>query len=295
MIDKPLDKLSTDANPDGTGGKTLRELGLTLMYPCFGQEKRIFRLVEEWDAWGEDLKQHVKIILIDDHGTPSIESMLSGRTMDYDLSVYRIQDDVKHNIPGAMNLGVMAASTPWILTMDTDYSFPLNDMHRLLNFKPAQGEVYSFFLDRVTAGVHVARYKKVHTNTFLIHKDVFIDLNGFDEDFSGKWSNKLQPVLRELGVLPAVFPKGIQGYGYHDCSFIHKLTWAGYTYVKQRGYVATEWVDDVVENTIENTEANTRLGKGVYAAKRQGTLPHSTDMLRFKWKRVLHNRRMFSD
>ena len=278
------DMIRTDENHEGAGYETLREAGLTLMYPCFGQEKRISKLLQGWDAWSDDLKEHVQIILIDDHGTPSIEDMLSDKTADYNLSVYRIQDDVKYNMPGALNLGMMVASTPWILTMDTDYSFPLDVMQRLLDFKPAQGEVYSFFLDRVTDGVHVARDMKVHTNTFLLHRDMFIDLNGFDEDFSGKWSHELQPVLNELGRLPAGFSKATQGYGYHDCAFIYKLKSAGYMYVQQRGYIATEWVDD--KNT-GYTKAELRLGRGMYYAKLQGQLPFSTDMLRFKWRRVI--------
>lgn len=259
------DMLRLDENPEGTGDQTLRESGLTLMYPCFGQEKRISKLLKEWDAWSDDLKDNVQIILIDDHGTPSVEDMLSDKTMDCNLSVYRIQDDVKNNMPGAMNLGMMVASTPWILTMDTDYSFPLDVMQRLLNFKPDQKEVYSFYLDRVTAGVHVPRDTKVHTNTFLIHKDMFTYLNGFDEDFGGDPDR----------------------YGYHDCAFIYKLKEVGYTYVQQRGYIATEWVDDIVENTECNTAANRKQNARVWQAKKQGKIPYSTDMLRFKWKRVI--------
>ena len=133
-----------------SGDNTLRDLGLTLIYPCFGQEKRISRLLKVWDAWSDDVKQHVSIILVDDHGTPSIEDMLSGITLyDYNLSVYRILDDVKHNIPGAMNLGMMVASTPWILTMDTDYTFKPDVMQNLLDFKPHQQNVYAFFKHRL--------------------------------------------------------------------------------------------------------------------------------------------------
>ncbi len=282
-----------DQNPEGTGDKTLRELGLTLIYPCFGQEKRLSRLLKVWDAWSDCIKDSVQIILIDDHGTPSVEDMLLDKTMDCTLSVYRIQDDLKYNMPGALNLGTMVASTPWILTMDTDYSFQPDVMQRLLDFKPYQNEVYAFFLNRVTAGEPLINDTRVHTNTFLLHKDVFTDLNGFDEDFSGRWSNELQPVLRELGdsSLPSKFSKDIQGYGYHDNAFIQKLQDTGYTYVKQCGYIATEWKDETVDENIEYTAVNRRLCKGIYNAKRQGKLPYSTDMLRFKWKRVRHQRR----
>lgn len=261
----------TEQNPEGTGNKTLRELGLTLMYPCFGQEKRISKLLKVWDVWSDDVKQHVSIILIDDHGTPSVEDMVSGRPVDYNLSVYRILDDVKHNMPGAMNLGMMTSSTPWILTMDTDYTFQPDIMQRLLDFKPHQNEVYTFFQQRDPADEAVNRLDRTHTNTFLIHKDTFTGLNGFDEDFSGTVGAE------------------IQQYGFHDNAFVYKLQRVGYMYVQQRGYMATEWKDVPIVPSIENTPTNTRLGKGIYHAKRDGKLPFSTDMLRFKWTRVIHN------
>ena len=129
-------------NPAGGGDKTLRELGLTLMHPFYGEEERLPKMFEIWDAWSDDVKQHVSVILIDDHGTPSIEDLLPDRTVDYNLSVYRIQDDLQYNTPGALNLGMMVASTPWILTMDSDCAFEPDVMQRLLDFKPERGNVY---------------------------------------------------------------------------------------------------------------------------------------------------------
>jgi len=269
------------------GNESLRELGLTLMYPCFGQEKRIFKLLKVWDEWSDDVKDHVQINLIDDHGTPSVEEMLSNKTMDYNISVYRIQDDLKYNIAGALNLGMMLADTPWILTMDTDYSFQPDVMQSLLDFRPNRYEVYGFFLDRAIP--HELPERNVHTTTFLLHKDTFIDLNGFDEDFSGTWSHELQPKLREMGTQDRKFPKDVFGYGYFDNAFVWSLKCAGYTYVKQRGYLATEWMEDAVGENVEYVATNRKLCRSIWSAKKAGKLPWSTDMLRFKWKRVIHN------
>ena len=268
---------------------TLRESGLTLMYPCFGQEKRISKLLKVWDEWSDDVKDHVQINLIDDHGTPSIEEMLSNRTMDYNISVYRIKDDLPYNIAGALNLGMMLAATPWILTMDTDYSFQPDVMQRLLDFKPNKKEVYGFFLDRAIP--HELPERNVHTTTFLLHKDTFIDLNGFDEDLTGKWSNELQPKLRGLGLLDPKFPKDIQGYGYEDNLFLHKLKEAGYEYVLPQEYVATEWLDDAADEHKEYADINRKLCRCIFNAKKRGEIPFSKNMLRFKWKRVIHNLR----
>ncbi len=264
-----MTEVRTDENPDGTGDKTLRELGLTLMHPCFGQEKRISKLLEVWDAWSDDVKQHVNIVLVDDHGTPSVQSMLSGRTMDYNLSVYRILDDIKHNIPGAINLGMMVAYTPWILTMDTDYTFKPDVMQNLLDFKPHQQAIYAFFQQREPHDEAVNRLERTHTNTWLIHKETFTDLNGFDEDFS------------------VTVGAEVQQYGYHDLTFLHKFQREGYQYIQQRGYIATEWKDDL--SSVGNIPANTRISRIMWRAKTNDVMPTSTDMLRFKWKKETSN------
>lgn len=283
-----MTEIRTDENPDGTGDTALRDLGLTMMHPFFGEEQRLLKMLDIWDAWSDDVKDRVQLILIDDHGSPSVEEMIADRTIDYNLSVYRIHDSLTANMAGAVNLGMMLAATPWILTMDSDYSFLPEVMHRLLSFKPDQGDVYSFLLDppRMYKGVTSVP----HTNTFLLHKDAFIDINGFDEDFTGKWSRELQPVLRKIkGGLPAGFSEDVQGYGYQDNAFHHQLRGAGYVDVTQHGYVATLMTDDVVGKGYNKT--NIRLNRGIFYAKREGEIPWSTDMLRFKWTRVIHNTR----
>jgi len=267
-------------NPEGGGTKTLRELGLTLMHPFFGEEKRLPKLFEAWDSWSDDVKDHVQILLIDDHGTPSIEDILPDRTVDYSLSVYRIQDDLQYNTPGALNLGMMVAATPWILTMDSDCTFEADVMQSLLDFKPEQEKVYSFFRNRITEDGHLASNKRVLPCTILLHKDAFIAVNGFDEDFTGTWSKELKE-----------YTGGFEGYGMFDNAFHGRLSATGYTLVQQHGYLATEWMEDVVGENVAYTYEDRALNKRVWRAKQRGDIPFSTDMLRFKWTRVRHNRR----
>ena len=130
---------------------------------------------------------------------------------------------------------------------------------------------------------------KVLTSSLLLHKDAFIDINGFDEDFSGTWSHELQPKLREMGTQDRKFPKDVFGYGYFDNAFVWSLKCAGYTYVKQRGYLATEWMEDAVGENVEYVATNRKLCRSIWSAKKAGKLPWSTDMLRFKWERVIHH------
>ena len=279
-----MSKPKTEHNPAGTGDKTLRELGLTLMHPFFGEEKRLLKLFEILDAWSDDLKDNVQIILIDDHGTPSVKDMISDKTMDYNLSVYRIQDDLKFNTPGALNLGMMLAATPWILTMDSDCTFEPDVMQKLLDFKPEQKNVYHFFRNRITDDPKKIGNVRVLPCTLLLHKDAFIEVNGFDEDYTGEWSTEL------MKHVPGYENSAdVEGYATFDNAFMSSVDVAGYGRIHQRGYIVDEWMPDKVGTKVLYSFRETLFNKRLFRAKLNGFLPFSTDMLRFKWKRVMHN------
>jgi len=291
-----------DSNPEGTGDNSLRDLGLTLMHPFFGEEKRLFKMLEIWADWSDDVKDNVQLLLIDDHGTPSIEEMLSGITLyDYNISVYRVQDDLEFNIPGALNLGMMLAATPWILTMDSDCAFEADVMQDLLDFKPYHKEFYGFFRKRITSASFKdgrgqdEMFAKVNTRvlpcTILLHKDAFININGFDEDFTGTWSKEFKKHVAGYSDKKTDPDDNFPGFGIFDNAFLHRLYGAGYKYVHQRGYIATEWMPDVVGKTATYTDTNRTLNKRIWRAKQKGDIPWSTDMLKFKWTRVIHNLR----
>ena len=277
-----------ELDPEGRGDKSLRELGLTLMHPFFGEEQRMLKMFDIWDDWSDDVKDEVQLILIDDHGTPSVEEMFSDRIVDYNLSVYRIQDDLKFNVPGALNLGMMMAATPWILTMDSDCAFKPDVMQRLLDFKPDRGEFYSFYRERITEGSFKGEEFldniKVLPCTILLHKDQFIAVNGFDEDFTGTWSTQYMDQLKYRSDL-----ERIEGFGYFDNAFVHRINGEGYRYIQQHGYLVTEWMPDLVgKNTVYGGRERT-FNRRVWRYKQLGHIPFSTDMLRFKWERVMHN------
>ena len=265
---------------EGTGPESLRDAGVTLVHTFFGEVKRLEQLRKTWASWPEVVKDNIKIIIVDDHGTPSIEELISleeARAANMNLSIYRIQDDLKNNAPGALNLGCMAAATPWILTMDSDNSFDADTIQRLLEFRPEHDRFYMFYRHRTTNVTGEPGANKVIPCTILLHKDLFLEANGFDEDLAGEWSVKYTH-------------GGLPGYALWDHALVARLIDEfRHTKVIQDGYVAMEWMSDVVGPHVESNYWDVRLNRSVWRKKQRGELPFSTDMLRFKWKRVLNN------
>jgi predicted glycosyltransferase involved in capsule biosynthesis len=135
---------------------------LTVLYTYFGQKEMIPRILDEKQLG-------VRVVIIDDC-SPIPLGKIRG------ADVYRIDDDIKWNQGGAKNLG-FHVSAGWVLYSDIDHLVSRRMQEKILKMDKEKGTVY--FLGRDTDN------KKV-LSVFLIHKDDFEKVGGFDEDFCGQ-------------------------------------------------------------------------------------------------------------
>ncbi len=255
---------------DGGGTVSLYEKGLTLIHPFFGEEQRFRLLVDNWIKYPQAIRDKLKLIIVDDHGTPSIESLLTTKMKDslkgINLSVYEIQDDLKHNTPGALNLGMMVADTEWILIMDSDCTFLPEAMHDVMEYKPMDDWLYKFDRLRITDNEHWAKNERFLPCTMLLRKQIFLEINGFDEDYTGARSG---------------------GYGFFDNDFDHKIQLSKYNSGRvQTNILATEWMSDVCGDFVPRTYEEDRINRRLYYEKIEGRIPYNNEMLRFAWRKV---------
>lgn len=131
----------------------------TVVYTYFGQKERIQGIVE----------QGLDTVIIDDC-SPEPLGPIEG------VRVYRILDDIKWNQPGARNLG-FHVSEGWIINADIDHLVIRSMISELMKVNLKRGNIY--FLGREDDDF-------IH-NFFLIHKDDFDMMGGWDEDFCGNY------------------------------------------------------------------------------------------------------------
>lgn len=261
------------------GDKTLYDLGLTLIHPFWGEVERFKKLFEHWKGYSSRVKDVLKIVVIDDCGDPPMHTLMTrNRTKytDFNLSIYRITDDLLRNTPGALNLGVMVAQTPWVLIMDSDCIFNNENMERLLELPVLHNWIYKFRRKRETEDAHLAKNNRYLPCTILMAKDAFLDVNGFDEDFTGEYTG---------------------GWAFFDTHFDHKLATRYETIDKQYrcgivgGVIATEYMKDYVEPPLPRTREEEIINRRLCRAKQNKRVPESKHMLRYSWQRTYHNRR----
>jgi hypothetical protein len=149
----------------GEVGRNVRPYKLTLVYTYFGHQERIEDILKEKHP-------DVRIVIVDDCSAEPLQP-LDG------IDVYRVLDNISWNMAGAKNLG-FHVSDGWIIYSDIDHLVTRENIEEILQLQKERGCIYFFGRVDVETGEEGTHYSE-----FLIHKEDFEKVGGFDEDFSG--------------------------------------------------------------------------------------------------------------
>jgi hypothetical protein len=152
---------------------------LTLAYSYYNNINAVEIHVDNWSRYPIKLMKKLHFILIDDCSDNKADLAIN---FPINLTLLRITDNIPWNQPGAKNLGFKFAKTDWVFTSDIDHILQPEMCEKLLELKKDKKTVYYF--SRLT---DKGESRNSHPNSFLIHKDIFWELGGYDEDFCGHY------------------------------------------------------------------------------------------------------------
>jgi hypothetical protein len=276
--------------------RTLEECGgVSLIHPYYKDTRRLELQFDVWKKWSYRVCANVAITLIDD-GSPmpltlTTEQKNILRDKDIHLSIFRILKDIRYNTPGALNLGVTVAPKAWVLFMDTDCFFESDMWDKILDTRHDDFVISKFDRKRygTTEPPSVLNNHRYLPCTMLMHKQVFWNVGGFDEDFNYNGTGG--------------------GYGLFDTFFdvcsSRKGHWSDWEYldeangIKNEGHhvdhniIAGEWMPSICGDTnaprgdggVLERRMN-KLGKVLYNSKRRGEVPRNHQILNFPWMKV---------
>lgn len=249
---------------DSGNGKSLYELGFTVVHPFFNEMERFNLQLSKWVQWSEKVKSTVHIVVVDDCSTPSLKSMLPMsmvKRLDLNLQIFRIVDDLKWNTPGALNLGITQAPTDWVFIMDSDCLLEPDMIEKLLNFRPNPDYLYTCLRDRITEDSAKKAIFRPPTCSLLFNKNQFNKVGGFDEDFTGTRSG---------------------GYGFFDWDFIVRFP-------EPRRVIKDIFISEYLEVVpsvqlrTNVSEDNLKINKRLFRAKQDKRIPTNKSILNFLW------------
>lgn len=164
----------------------MRALSLVMPYYCNpGMLAEQYRV---WAVYPQDVKQRLEVVLVDDGSPDELRAVHVPRPEGLPaLSIYRALEDKPWHQHGARNLGAYQARGPWLLLTDMDHVLPAASMRALLLL---QHKARIYTLARYDAPDElptIGRYgeHKPHPNTFVMTRDLFWHIGGYDEDYCG--------------------------------------------------------------------------------------------------------------
>lgn len=238
----------------------------------YGQPKMLARQLQEFRTYQSDIRDKLRLIIVDDHGDPAVTREVGElfNTL-VKTTVVRIDTNIPWNQPGARNLGMRLAETDWCLMLDPDMVVPADMLFRMMAAANSmqRGELVKFGLKHVNEPKRDVDMSS--PNTYLIHREDFWDVGGYDEAFAGHkgWSD-----VQLLDILNAC-------YRIHKRPDLHALF-----------YSTNQIADAAVTSLDRSTRHNRALRlKRVGQAKKAGgwakwARARTDAVLRFTWTPV---------
>ncbi len=170
-----------------------------IIMPYYENPKMLERQVENWNLYSGEVRDAVRIILIDD-GSQKYPALDIFKHCKLPKRLYRITEDIPWNQHGARNLGAHVACKReenfWLFMSDMDILLTAETAYDLFSRELDPKHYYTMeraFLPDLTR-------RKYHCNTFLVKHSMYWAVNGYDEDYCGTYGGD-GPFLRQLGNL----------------------------------------------------------------------------------------------
>lgn len=167
---------------------------LTLVLPFYLNSEMLSLQYRNWLSWPGKHRNRLKVIIVDD-GSPEGPAANVPRPYGLpDIQIYRVLEDRPWHQHAARNLGAHVAPDGWMLLTDMDHL--LSPDSAALLFKAMdkggldEGTVY--MLDRVEADTGLPTLgkddqPKPHPNSFVMTRDMYWRIGGYDEDYCGMY------------------------------------------------------------------------------------------------------------
>ena len=164
----------------GTEGSGNR---LTSVYSYYNAPENLRCQLDLWGRYPRKLRRRLRFVLVDD---ASREPLELPNPPALNLALYRIEEDVGWNNGGARNLGAYVAEDGWLFLSDIDHQVPAETCRRMLEFTAEADPGCYYTFRRFCRG----RRLPWPPNLFLVHRETFSKLGGYDENLSGHYGGE---------------------------------------------------------------------------------------------------------
>lgn len=165
---------------------------LTILMPYYDNPNMLRRHLQEWRSYDRRDAELIDAIIVDDGSPTSSASNIVREfgNLPFRIRVYRVDVDIPWNQDGARNLGMSMVNAQWVLMTDMDHMLSRSNVTKVLMFAATQARRGTYYMPtriRPARGTGLAELP--HPNSYLMHKEDFWEIGGYDEDFAGSYGS----------------------------------------------------------------------------------------------------------
>lgn len=155
--------------------------GFRIIWPYYENPGQLKNQIGILNEYSENAQSKICLTVVDD-GSPRNPALpvIKANPCKIKINLYRVKENIPWHQHGARNLGAKEAKDEWLFFTDIDHLLMPDQADKLLAKKLNPKCYYSF--ERVSLP-ELLPYK-YHCNTFLVRREVFWKVGGYDEDFA---------------------------------------------------------------------------------------------------------------
>ena len=169
---------------------------LTIAMPYYEAPEMLREQLKFWKDFDD---VGVEIVIVDD-GSPNYPAaavISEFPILHIPIHVYRICENYPWNHGGARNLAMFMARDGWVVLTDIDHVLIPHTVCRVFGSDLDSTKVYLPGRYEKNLNQEHIRIKR-HSDSYLITKEMFWRIGGYDEQFTGYWNGPFEPFRKAL-------------------------------------------------------------------------------------------------
>lgn len=167
---------------------------ITVAYPYYNSPKALSFHLDNWINFSKFVKQQVRFLIVDDGSKQSPYELILENSNGINIELYRITKDIPWNWTGVRNLIFTVTKTQWTLHTDIDYGLSECALENLITSELSELNFYRIKKKEF----HTGEWVREHKDTFIMTKEQFWSVGGYDEDFAGWYGRATYVFYQEL-------------------------------------------------------------------------------------------------
>jgi len=167
---------------------------ITITMPYYDAPEMLREHLKYWQAYSDEVKENVRVVLVDDGSptSPAIDVLKDADLPGFPIELYRVLENIPWNHGGARNLCMdRVTDEGWILTTDIDLVLGIESIEKLMQLELDPAKVY--MPNRLDPQGDEWVVMKRHPESYVMTREMFWKIGGFDEDFTGYWNGVFNP------------------------------------------------------------------------------------------------------